>query len=117
MHSVLIIDDEKQILQMFRQVLPEFGFAVETAGDGKEGIQKFDRGCFDLVITDVLMPGIGGIEVAQYIRNSRKNTPVIGISGTPWLLKDTDFDSVISKPFPITTLVDYVKNLTNVSVN
>ena len=65
----------------------------------------FDSQVYDLVITDVLMPGIDGRRVARHIRRSnRPNTPVIGISGTPWLLQGGIFDSVIDKPFNIQAL-------------
>ncbi len=56
MSTVLVIDDEKGILQIIRQVLTRFGHNVETATDGQEGIRKFDDGSFDIVITDIRMP-------------------------------------------------------------
>ena len=52
MSTVLVIDDEKGILQIIRQALVKFGHNVETAVDGREGIEKFDDGDFDIVITD-----------------------------------------------------------------
>ena len=52
MSTVLVIDDEKGILQIIRQVLTRFGHNVETATDGQEGIRKFDDGSFDIVITE-----------------------------------------------------------------
>jgi len=105
MHTVLIIDDEKSILHVLAIVLTKFGFNVETASDGLEGIKKFDECNFDVVITDICM--------LRHIRNSkRRSTPVIGISGTPWLLENNDFDAVLSKPASIKTLVDTVKNIT-----
>ena len=112
MHNVLIIDDEKSILRVLTIVLTNLGFNVETAADGLEGIKKFDECNFDVVITDIRMPALDGNCVAKHIRNSeRRSTPVIGISGTPWLLEDGDFDAVLSKPASIKTLVDTVKNV------
>jgi DNA-binding response OmpR family regulator len=85
---------------------------VETALDGKEGIRKFDRGSFDMVITDYVMPEVNGQAVLQHIRNSsRHRTPIIGMSGTPWLLQGTGFDLVLAKPFPLSKLVDSVRTL------
>jgi DNA-binding response OmpR family regulator len=113
MHTVLIIDDEKSILHVLAIVLTKFGFNVETASDGLEGIKKFDECNFDVVITDICMPALDGNGVVRHIRNSqRRSTPVIGISGTPWLLENSDFDAVLSKPASIKTLVDTVKNIT-----
>ncbi len=113
MYNILVIDDEESIARMISMALTKCGFNVETTTDSSEGIKKFDKSHFDLVITDILMPGLDGNGVVQHIRNSRKQfTPVIGISGTPWLLEDSDFDAVLSKPFSIKTMFDTVKNIT-----
>ena len=112
MESVLIIDDEQSILQVFDYALTRCGFNVETAVDGQEGIQKFLRGQFDLVVTDILLQGMDGRDILNYIRASEKRqTPVIGISGTPWLLDDAGFDHVLEKPFSIHRLVESVHGL------
>jgi DNA-binding response OmpR family regulator len=113
MYNILIIDDEKSILYLLTMALTKFGFNVETASDGLEGIKKFDECNFDVVITDIRMPALDGNGVVKYIRNSKKrSTAVIGMSGTPWFLEDGDFDAVLSKPTSIKTLVDTVKNVT-----
>ncbi len=114
MRNILVIDDEEAIAFMFQTALSKFGFNVEKATDGLEGIKKFDEGNFDLVITDIIMPGLDGNGVVRHIRNSKRQfTPVIGVSGTPWLLEDGHFDAVLSKPSSIITLVDTVKSLTS----
>lgn len=107
MDSVLVVDDEVVILEMLRHALVKYGCVVETATSGEEGIQKFDGGAFDVVITDVCMPGIGGVEFLDHIRSSsRKATAAIGISGTPWLLEGSGFDSILPKPFSLQILFD-----------
>lgn len=112
MSHILVIDDEQPILEVIQETLRRFGYQVEVASDGKEGIQKFDDGHFDLVLTDLKMPEIDGLGVLQHIRKStRRLTPIIGFSGTPWLLKDCDFDAVFPKPFPLKELVDAVQDL------
>lgn len=112
MHQILVIDDEKAILDVVKMALTRAGFGVETAADGLKGIQKFDEGRFDVVITDMLMPGVNGPSVVQHIRNSeRSSTPIIGFSGTPWFLNSGDFDVVFTKPFPLKDLVDAAQNL------
>jgi DNA-binding response OmpR family regulator len=109
---VLAIDDEKAILDMLKRALALFGFCVEVAASGEEGIEKFKNEDFDVVVTDILMPGIDGISVLNYIRKSKRaNTPVIGISGTPWLLQNENFDLILDKPFSIKSLVESVKNI------
>lgn len=113
MCTILVIDDEKGILRVIQAALTKFGHSVEIAFDGIEGIQKFDGGSYDMVITDLRMPGLDGRGVVRHIRKSPKNSvPIIGISGTPWQAQDTDFDAVLCKPFPLKDLVDSVKKLT-----
>ena len=112
MSTILVIDDEKGILQLMHQALTQYGHNVETADDGQEGIRKFDDGSFDIVITDIRMPGIDGNGVVEHIRNSKRQTvPVIAISGTPWLRKTDDFDMVLSKPFPVKQLIESIRSL------
>ncbi len=117
MCTILVIDDEKGILGVIREALTRSGHDVETALDGIEGIQKFDDGSYDMVITDLRMPGLDGKGVVEHIRSSANNTvPVIGISGTPWQLQDTEFDEVLTKPFPLQDLVESVRKLTQFPV-
>ena len=112
MCSILVIDDEKGILRVLREALTRSGHRVEIAENGYEGIQKFDGGGFDIVITDMRMPGLDGEGVVKHIRRSaHKTIPVIGISGTPWLLKESSFDVILPKPFPLQELLDSVSRL------
>jgi len=112
MSAVLVIDDEKQVLDLLKTALTLHGYQVEVAADGREGITKFDRRAYDIVITDVRMPGLDGISVAHHIRDSAKSTtPVMGISGTPWYFEDAQFDVVLEKPFSIKVLVEQLAAL------
>ena len=112
MYHILVIDDEKAILNVVQTALSRAGYKVEIALDGQKGIQKFDSGQFDLVITDILMPGIDGRDVVKHIRNSdRPYTPIIGFSGTPWLFENNQFDAFFTKPFPLKDLVNSVQHL------
>jgi DNA-binding response OmpR family regulator len=112
MYSVLVIDDEQMIRDMLAQALSRVDFRVETAENASGGIAKFEAGRYDLVITDVRMPGSDGHSVVHHIRHSqRRATPVIGVSGTPWLLTNADFDDVLSKPFAIHMLIEKARSL------
>ena len=118
MRDILVIDDEKSIVLIIAAALTKFGFNVEKATNGLEGIKKFDEGYFDLVITDLRMPGLDGNGVVRHIRNSeRQSTPVVSISATPWYLQSDDFDAFLLKPFSIKTLIDTVNELTAISLN
>jgi DNA-binding response OmpR family regulator len=112
MYHILVIDDERAILDIIEIVLSRAGFKVEIALDGREGIQKFDSNRFDFVITDIIMTGLDGRDVVDHIRNSnRPCTPIIGISGTPWNLDNIQFNAVFTKPFHLEDLTNKILNL------
>lgn len=114
MCNVLVIDDEEMIRELVKQALSRADLAVETASDAERGMEKFDSGDYDLVITDVRMPGVDGHRVVHHIRGSKRDrTPVIGLSGTPCLLHNGDFDDVLHKPFTIRNLIEKVQILTH----
>ena len=115
MSKVLVIDDEILISELISDVLAGYGHNVETASDGQQGIQVFDKQLFDVVITDIRMPGIDGHGVVKHIRESeRPDTPIIAMSGTPFDLDD-EVDFFLSKPFNITGLLDVFNNLASSS--
>jgi len=112
MPRVLVIDDESGFRNVVKHALSSIDFSVETAADAECGMEKFDHGIFDLVITDMRMPGADGHAVVSHIRqSSRKSTPVIGVSGTPWLLAEGDFDVVLEKPFSLKSLIEKAQSL------
>ncbi len=84
MRDILVIDDDESIILIIETALTKSGFNVNKATNGLEGIKKFDEGNFDLIITDLQLPGLDGNGVVRHIRNSeRQSTPVISIFGTP----------------------------------
>jgi CheY-like chemotaxis protein len=60
MHHVLVIDDQDLITNLLEQVLTRFGYRVTMASRGHEGLRLYNKGAFDLVITDLIMPDIDG---------------------------------------------------------
>ncbi|WP_449243455.1 response regulator, partial [Desulfovibrio sp.] len=78
---VLLIDDEKPTLNMFRLMLGVYGYGVLTAEDGEEGVEIFAANRPPLVITDIKMPGLNGIEVLKRIKALDHRTEVIVITG------------------------------------
>jgi YesN/AraC family two-component response regulator len=79
--KILVIDDEKATLKMFRLFLDVYGFDILTAESGEEGLEVFDREKPDIVLTDIKMPGMDGIEVLQEIKKRSPSTEVIVITG------------------------------------
>jgi CheY-like chemotaxis protein len=107
MKKILIIDDNKDILVMFEQLLLDEGFSVSTANNGIAGIELFKRENFDLVITDIYMPGISGLDVVESIRNDIMKVPIILMSSDylpvdPDDVKKLGINAIISK-----TINDY----------
>ena len=112
MAEILLVDDQPNPRRAIALLLKKQRYSVEEAEDGHAALSKLKNQFFDLVITDVLMPGIDGHGVAQYIRNSGKpHTPIIAMSGTPWLMDGGEFDSVFPKPFSIYTLLNAIDEL------
>ena len=101
--KILIVEDEKAIQMILKTYLENAGYDVELANDGLEGISKFQRGTYDLVLLDVMIPKIDGYVVLEMIRNE-SNTPVMMLTA---LEKDQDqmkafdlqADDYIIKPF------------------
>ena len=75
--NILVIEDEKLLAQSIRAVLEQKGFAVETVHDGETGAEYARLGIYDLVILDVMLPGMDGFQVAQTLRSGRCATPIL----------------------------------------
>jgi two-component system response regulator HydG len=79
--SILIIDDDATILDSCHQVLQKDGYDVKTAMDGEKGLLAFRKEPFHVIILDVMLPGMGGMEVLAKINEENPETPVIIITG------------------------------------
>ena len=74
---LLIVDDEENIRILFKEELEDEGYEVETASNGFTALEKFKKGVFDLIVLDIKMPGMDGIQVLNEIKNINKDQPVI----------------------------------------
>ncbi len=81
MAEILIIDDEKAIRKTLTEILSYEGYNIEEAIDGEEGLSRFKKKTFDLVLCDIKMPKLDGIEFLQKVRTLNPDVPVIMISG------------------------------------
>jgi len=82
MASILVVDDDADIRTLIETVLEPYGHEIATASGGQEAINKLKRKPYDLVILDIMMPGLSGYEVLEQIRAmpSRAETPVIVVT-------------------------------------
>ncbi|MFB3779612.1 MAG: response regulator [Bryobacteraceae bacterium] len=78
---ILLVDDNKLGLSARRSVLAELGYSVTTAPGGLEALEQFERGKFDLLVTDYKMPHMNGVELIGKVRAVEPSLPVIVISG------------------------------------
>lgn len=115
MPNILIIDDEKAIRNVLKEILVNEGFTVEEASDGEEGLKKFMAGTFDVVLCDIKMPRLDGIEFLQKVMESASEVPVIIISGHGNI--ETAVDAVkkgafdyIAKPPDLNRLLITIRN-------
>jgi DNA-binding NtrC family response regulator len=81
MSNILIIDDEKAIRKTLSEILSYEGYKIEEASDGEEGLRKFRDKTFDVVLCDIKMPRLDGIEFLDKVREYNPDVPVIMISG------------------------------------
>ena len=80
MKNILIIDDEKEIREGLVEILKDAGFAVDSADNGEQGLDKIKKKDFDVVVTDLIMPVVGGMEVLRGTKHIKPQTRVILIT-------------------------------------
>ena len=79
--SILLIEDEPHLLHNLQILLQSEGYRVIATCDSAEGIKQIEAHCFDLVITDLVMPGIDGFQVLDYLKIHRPETAVVAVTG------------------------------------
>jgi DNA-binding NtrC family response regulator len=78
---ILIIDDDEYVRDVLRQMLEREGYEVDEACNGDDGVRIFSEKRQDLVITDILMPGMGGVQTIMELRLLSPDVKIIAISG------------------------------------
>lgn len=98
--QILLVDDELGILEVVARFLEIEGLVVVKVADGEAGLRRFAEQKFDLVITDRMLPGMSGEEMATAIKKISPHIPILLISGQfRGLVNVTPFDFFLSKPF------------------
>ena len=114
MKKILVVDDEKNIRILFQDELEEAGYAVELADSGTEALKRVAADPPDLVVLDIRMPDMTGIEVLQKIREDHKDLPVIMVTAVRGLrddftIWDAEIFSYLTKPVDLDELKETVK--------
>ena len=111
-----VVDDEELIRRILTEMLSEQGYAVTTASDGEQAVELLEQQTFDLVMTDLVMPGLDGIEVLRAARRTNPACPVILMTGyssgeaVARLVRE-GVANYIAKPFDIQFVIDTVAGL------
>jgi len=110
---ILIVDDEPQITRVLRTSLQSHGYEVEVAKDGVQALKTFEQFAPDLVITDLSMPNMDGVELTKAIR-TLSDTPIIVLSvreqdAAKVLALDSGADDYVTKPFSTPELLARVR--------
>jgi two-component system nitrogen regulation response regulator NtrX len=115
MSNILIIDDEKSIRKTLSEILSYEGYKIDEAGDGEEGLKRFREKTYEVVLCDIKMPKLDGIEFLERAKESNPDVPIIMISGHGNI--DTAVEAVkkgaydyISKPPDLNRLLITIRN-------
>jgi two-component system response regulator MprA len=112
---ILVVDDDPEILSMVKRGLLYEGYTVDTACDGKQALSKMREKAPDLIILDIMMPGIDGIEVSQRIRKA-SSVPILMLTARGTVTDkvtglDAGADDYLIKPFDFDELLARIRAL------
>lgn len=113
---ILVIEDEHKLAGILKRGLQEHGYAVDIAYDGEDGLAFAETGEQDLIILDIMLPSLDGLEVARRLRARRMNTPILMLTARDAVDDrvrglDSGADDYLTKPFAFRELVARVRAL------
>jgi CheY-like chemotaxis protein len=113
---ILVVEDESSVREAIFKILKNYGHEVVTAADGPSALKHFEENSFDMVMTDLSLPGPSGWEVAKAIRKSSPKTPVVLLSG--WdinpgdkEMQESGVDRLLTKPVKVKDLLAVINEL------
>ena len=115
--KILVVDDEENIRFLFKEELEEEGYQVEVASNGFEAIDKVKGTRFDVIVMDIKMPGMDGIQALNEIKNMIKEQPVILCSAYGEFKQDFSSwisDAYVVKSADTSELKQTIKNILNI---
>lgn len=116
MKKIILIEDESSVVSFIKKGLQELDFEVSVAFDGNTGISMVEENDFDLIILDIMLPGINGLDVCKEIRKNNKNIPILFLTALSSsenivLGLESGGDDYLVKPFKFIELVARIKSL------
>ncbi len=114
--KILVVEDEHRIAQAIRQGLMQEGYAVDLAFDGEEGYRFAKEDEYDVIVMDVMMPGLSGIEVTKKLRADNMHTPILLLTAKSLSRDvvnglDAGADDYLAKPFSFDVLLARIRAL------
>jgi len=118
---ILVIEDDPFMRETLQDVVEDKGYYITTVANGKRGISLHEKEHYDLIITDVLMPDIDGLEVIMKIRQNFPQTKLLAVSGGGhisskeylMMARELGSNGVVQKPFNNDELVEKIASLLN----
>jgi DNA-binding response OmpR family regulator len=113
---ILLVEDERRLAQIVQRVLEEEGHTVDLAHDGEDGLAMARDGSHDVIVLDILLPGMNGIEVCRTLRGDRIDTPVLLLTALDSVDDrvrglDAGADDYLPKPFAFQELLARLRAL------
>ena len=114
---ILVVEDEKRLAQNLQELLRREGYTVDVSNDGVSGLDNALSGIYDLLVLDVMLPGIDGYEVARTLRRKKNGTPILMLTARSEVTDkvtglDCGADYYLTKPFEPKELLACVRMLT-----
>lgn len=113
METILLVEDEAPVRRLLARSLTRAGYSVHEAADGHAALALFDAhgDSIDMVLTDMLMPGMGGAELSRHLRARRPGVKLLCVSGYPGTLDDDFVIDFLAKPFTREDLLTKVREV------
>lgn len=116
---VMVVDDNDGVREALSRIMALLGFEVAQASNGMEALALFSQRGFELILTDLHMPGMDGLNLASRIKCESPATPVVLVTGSmkgsvEKRMEDRPVDAVVYKPFRVEELLDAVRSFTGV---
>ncbi|MBR4334228.1 MAG: response regulator transcription factor [Clostridia bacterium] len=114
MTKILLVEDEEKLARFVELELKHEGYAVDKAFDGREGLEKAEGGGYDLLLLDIMLPGLNGLEVLRRLRKAGSEMPVIMLTARDAVMDkvtglDMGADDYVTKPFSIEELLARIR--------
>lgn len=112
---ILVVDDDEFVRRLLTTVVNKAGYEVETAGDGAEALEKIAASSYSLILLDLMMPRVDGVEVLREMERGNEQTPVIVMTAADESLisklPQDRVKRVMRKPFDVNELIETIRDV------